>query len=64
MRYPLQMATSTATTEALDKKIQSIKDVLSKEVSTSDEQSLKRMLMDAMEEKQRIMESQLSSLKA
>ena len=58
------MATSTATTETLDKKIQSIKDVLSKEVSASDEQSLKRILMDAMEEKQRLMESQLSSLKA
>ena len=58
------METSTATTETLDKKIQSIKDVLSKKVSASDEQSLKRMLMEAMEEKQRLMESQLSSLKA
>ena len=64
VRYTLQMATSTATTEALDKKIQSIKDVLSKEVSISDEQSLKRVLMEAMEEKKRMMESQLSSLKA
>ena len=53
------MATSTETAETLDKKIKSIK-----EVSESDDQSLKRMLMNAMEQKQYLMESQLSSLKA
>ena len=54
----LQMTTSTETAEMLDKKIKSIKEV------GQEGFGLKRMLMDAMEQKQRLMKSQLSSLKA
>ena len=54
----LQMTTFTETAEMLDIKFKSIKEV------GQEGFGLKRMLMDAMEQKQRLMKSQLSSLKA
>ena len=47
----LQMATSTETIQSLDHKITTIKVVLERKVSPSDEQSLRRMLMAVMQEK-------------
>ena len=60
----LQMATSTETIQSLDHKITTIKEVLERKISPSDEQSLRRMLMAAMQEKQLLMQSELSSLQA
>ena len=61
---PLQMANNTETLQSLDDKINNIKEVLQRKVSQSDEQSLRRMLMAAMQEKKIMMQSELSSLQA
>ena len=61
---PLQMANNTETIQSLDDKINNIKEVLQRKVSQSAEQSLRRMLMAAMQEKKIMMQSELSSLQA
>ena len=57
-------STGTGESHQLDQKIKEIKEVLARDISNDDRQSLKRMLMDAMDEKKRFLESHLKELKA
>ena len=57
-------STGTGESHRLDQKIKEIKEVLARDISNDDRQSLKRMLMDTMDEKKRFLESHLKELKA